>query len=156
MGLLTSVKETVLGGNEVGEAGGVTDEVGEVSDERSGESRSPIAAVETTGQGRSAEECASEADLVVATGRSREDALVELVEVNGGRVKQSELVELTGWSKATVSRHLSGLEADGAIDRVPVGRQKVVLLPDESLLDESLGPDDADGGSTSDSTYPST
>lgn len=138
MGLLTSVKETVLGGDEVGEAGGVTDGVGEVSDDRSAELRSTIAAVEPTERGRSAEECVSEADLVVATGRSREDALVELVESRGGRVKQSELVELTGWSKATVSRYLGELEDDGAIDRVSVGRQKVVLLPDESLLDESL------------------
>lgn len=153
MGLLTSVKETVLGGGEVGEAGGVTDEV---SDKRSGETRSPFTAIETTGQGQSAEECASEADFVVATGHSREDALVELVESRGGRVKQSELVDRTGWSKATVSRYLSQLEDDGAIDRVSVGRQKVVLLPDESLLDESLGPDDADGDLTADATYPRT
>lgn len=152
MGLLTSVKETVLGDEKVGEL----DEAREVADGRPDDRRSPIAVVESTGAEGSVDAWSSEADCVVATGRSRADVLVELVEANGGRVKQSELVRLTGWSKATVSRYLSGLEDDGTVDRVPVGRCKVVLLPGETLVEDPLAPDDAEGDPPSDATYPRT
>lgn len=134
MGLLTTVKETVLG-EEVG---------GESADETTG------------GTDRQTEGWESEVDFVIATGRTRTDALLELVEANGGRMKQSELVRRTEWSKATVSRYLGELEDEGAIDRVPVGRCKVVLLPDESLLDDPLGPEDAEGDPTEDAAYPRT
>lgn len=154
MGLLTSVKETVLGGDETDEASAA----GEVPDERPSDRRGTLAAVESAAG--SPGESASKADFVATTGHSREDVLVELVEANGGRVKQSDLVRLTGWSKATVSRYLSGLETDGTIDRVPVGRCKVVLLPEKSLLDEPLGsdhPDETpDDAPASDPAYPRT
>lgn len=119
MGLLTTVKETILG-----------DAVGERANDR----RSPVSTVESVRTSDLTDVHASEADYVLSTGRSRTNALLELVEAHGGRVKQAELVRLTGWSKSTVSRHLSELEDDGAIERVPVGRYKVVLLPDESLF----------------------
>ena len=123
MGFLTAVKETFGGDAEVG---------GENESER----ERPASTAESVIEASPAVQCASEADLVVATGQTRKETLVELVEAHDGRVKQVELVDLTGWSKSTVSRHLGELENDGAIDRVPVGRCKVVLLPDESLLSE--------------------
>lgn len=172
MGLLTTVKETVLRGEDAGRVAengdAATETDGRSNDEQSNAGRSPVAAVGSASPDQLVAAWDSEADCVVATGRSRADVLVELVEANGGRVKQSELVELTGWSKATVSRYLSGLEDEGTLDRVPLGRQKVVLLPDESLLDEQLGPDfadrpghadesdRADDGLASDATYPRT
>lgn len=136
MGFLTTVKKTVLG----------ADVSTEQASERGGSARADSAARAF----RSADGGTSEVDVVTATGRSRADALVELVEARGGRVKQSELVEITDWSKATVSRHLTRLEDDGAIDRIPVGRCKVVLLPDETLFDDDFDPADAD------SSYPRT
>lgn len=47
----------------------------------------------------------------------------------GGRMKQSALVECTGWSKSKVSRLLSQMEADGRVERIPIGREKFVSLP---------------------------
>jgi hypothetical protein len=56
--------------------------------------------------------------------------LVWLVRDAGGRMWQAELVETTGWSKSTVSRYLDSLETDGTVERVWVGRQKLVSLPE--------------------------
>jgi len=118
MGLLTAVREVFVGDD--GDAGTA-----------SGDGREPRASPSPP---------ESEADFVIETGRTRKEFLLELVEAYDGRVKQADLVTLTDWSKATVSRHLSDLESDGAIDRVRIGRCKVVLLPGESLLDERAVP----------------
>lgn len=45
----------------------------------------------------------------------------------GGRVKQSTLVTRTGWSASKVSRLLTAMEDRGIIERVRVGREKVVV-----------------------------
>lgn len=138
MGLLTTVKETVLADDE--EAGEAANERGSPAAAESASADSPAdaweAGADRTEAARTIDAWESEADYVVSTGHSRKDALLELVEASGGRVKQAEVVRRTGWSKATVSRHLSQLEAAGAIERIPVGRCKVVLLPDESLFDD--------------------
>lgn len=62
---------------------------------------------------------------------SREGVLVAL-ERRGGRARQCDLVEATPWSKSTVSRALSRLEASGEVERHKVGREKIVTLPDET------------------------
>lgn len=123
MELLTSVKETVIGGTGVGE-------------DDANDRDQPAAGAKSVSEAQPATPYASEADFVVATGRTRSEALLDLVEAHEGRVKQAELVELTGWSKSTVSRLLSELERDGAINRIQVGRCKVVLLPGEPLVGE--------------------
>lgn len=124
MGIFTAVKRTFVG--DATEAGR------EITNER----ERPVSAVESAGETRSGTPRSSEADLVVATGQTRKETLLELVEAHEGRVVQADLVDLTGWSKATVSRHLGELENDGAVDRIPLGRCKVVLLPDEPLVGE--------------------
>ncbi|NHN61528.1 MULTISPECIES: helix-turn-helix domain-containing protein [Halorussus] len=123
MGLITTVKETVLGTGAEG-----TDDPG---------SRT----ADTGRGGQSAR--ASEADFVVTTGLTRAEALLKLVEERGGRMKQADLVRRTGWSKSTVSRHLGKLEEDGEVDRIPVGRCKVVLLPGESPFGDRSDPEGA-------------
>jgi len=115
MGLLTAVREALAGDD--GDAG---TESGTDRERRASRSRPE-----------------SEADFVIETGRTRKEFLLELVEACDGRVKQADLVALTDWSKATVSRQLSDLESEGAIDRVRMGRCKIVLLPGESLLGET-------------------
>ena len=124
MGFLTTVKETVLGSGAEG-----TDDRG---------SRTAVDSVHASQSAR-----ASEADFVVTTGHTRAEALLELVEERGGRMKQAEMVRRTGWSKSTVSRHLGKLEEDGEVDRIPVGRCKVVLLPGESPFGDRSDPPDA-------------
>ncbi|WP_440010452.1 DUF7343 domain-containing protein [Halomicrococcus sp. SG-WS-1] len=52
----------------------------------------------------------------------------DLLRRNGGRMKQSDMVEETGWSKSKVSRVLSRMEERGNINRLRVGRGNIVYL----------------------------
>ena len=53
-----------------------------------------------------------------------------LLEANGGKMKQHEIVEETEWSKATISRTLSEMTDDEVIVKMPVGRENLILLED--------------------------
>lgn len=53
----------------------------------------------------------------------------QIVEAHGGQVRQSEIVEETGWSKAKVSRVLSRMEDDGEIAKIRIGRENLICLP---------------------------
>lgn len=53
----------------------------------------------------------------------------EIVESHGGQVRQSEIVDDTGWSKAKVSRVLSRMEDDGEISKIRIGRENLICLP---------------------------
>lgn len=56
------------------------------------------------------------------------DAILELILEEGGRMKQSDVVESVGLSKSAISRHLSSLEEDGLLGKFSVGRENVVYL----------------------------
>jgi len=64
---------------------------------------------------------------------SPEEYIRQLLEANGGYMKQSDVVDQVEWSKATVSRRLSSMEEDGLIERTRMGRGKIVTLPDIDL-----------------------
>ncbi|WP_254764756.1 helix-turn-helix transcriptional regulator [Natrinema marinum] len=53
----------------------------------------------------------------------------QLLEDNGGRMKQSKIVDSVDWSKAKVSRLLADLEDDGQITKLRLGRENLVCLP---------------------------
>lgn len=55
--------------------------------------------------------------------------VVELLECNDGRVRQSTIVEASDWSKSKVSRLLSTMESEGYVQKIPVGRENVIALP---------------------------
>lgn len=57
------------------------------------------------------------------------EQVIEVVTANGGRMKQAEIVSRMDWSESTVSRKLSELEANDAITRYRIGREKLVYLP---------------------------
>ena len=57
------------------------------------------------------------------------ERIIGLIERNGGRMKQGEIVEAVEWSESTVSRKLGTLESAGAITRYRIGRGKIVFLP---------------------------
>ncbi|MFB6173644.1 MAG: helix-turn-helix transcriptional regulator [Halobacteriales archaeon] len=59
-----------------------------------------------------------------------EDRVVAILRERGGRAGQSTIVEATDWSKSKVSRVLSGMEEDGQIRKIDVGRENVVTLPE--------------------------
>ncbi|WP_313692041.1 helix-turn-helix transcriptional regulator [Halorarum halobium] len=62
---------------------------------------------------------------------SNEDAVLAVLRRNGGRVRQSALVDETGWSKSKVSRVLSRMDDAGQVTKINVGRGNVITLPGE-------------------------
>lgn len=71
----------------------------------------------------------SEADLLLEEGVTTEAHILELLDSNGGRLRQKTVVSETGLSKSTVSRTLSDMELGGDIERRRLGRENVVYLP---------------------------
>ena len=57
-----------------------------------------------------------------------EDRVLSLLRRHGGRMKQSQIVAETEWSKAKVSRLLSAMTEDGAIDKLSIGRENIISL----------------------------
>lgn len=62
--------------------------------------------------------------------RTPNEEILALLEANDGRIEQGDVVDSLPWSPATVSRRLGELEAEGRVVRYPVGRRKIVCLPD--------------------------
>lgn len=62
---------------------------------------------------------------------SDEDRVVKLLEDNGGRMKQVNIVEETEWSKSKVSMLLSDMEEEGQISKLRVGRENIISLSGE-------------------------
>lgn len=57
---------------------------------------------------------------------SDEDRVMDMLEQNGGRMKQVNIVDETGWSKSKVSMLLSDMEDDGQISKLRVGRENII------------------------------
>jgi len=57
-----------------------------------------------------------------------EDRVTKLLEENGGRMKQVDIVDETGWSKSKVSMLLSDMEDDDQISKLRVGRENIISL----------------------------
>lgn len=58
-----------------------------------------------------------------------EERVITLLEANGGRMRQSAIVNETGWSKAKTSMLLSEMEDDEQVTKLRVGRENIVSLP---------------------------
>lgn len=56
------------------------------------------------------------------------DRVRKLLEENGGRMKQVDIVDSTDWSKSKVSMLLSDMEDDGEISKLRVGRENIISL----------------------------
>ncbi|MFW5924243.1 MAG: helix-turn-helix transcriptional regulator [archaeon] len=59
----------------------------------------------------------------------KRERVLSLLEREGGQVRQSRIVDETGWSKTKVSRHLSSMADDGAIVKIQIGRENLICLP---------------------------
>jgi len=55
----------------------------------------------------------------------------QLLETDGGKLRQSRIVDETDWSKAKVSRLLSQMESDAEIVKVRLGRENLICLRGE-------------------------
>ncbi|NHN41011.1 hypothetical protein G9C85_05085 [Halorubellus sp. JP-L1] len=73
-----------------------------------------------------------------------EDRVVSLLEEHGGRMRQVNIVDQTGWSKSKVSMLLSDMEDDDVISKLRVGRENIVSL-DGHEPDVAGSPFDDDG-----------
>jgi hypothetical protein len=65
-----------------------------------------------------------------------DERVESLLRAENGRMRQSDVVEATDWSKAKVSRTLSDMEEAGTVSRFRLGRENVVTLADEESPDE--------------------
>jgi uncharacterized membrane protein len=61
---------------------------------------------------------------------SDEERVEHLLERNGGRMKQANIVRETGWSDAKVSQLLSSMAEEGAVEKLRLGRENLISLPD--------------------------
>jgi uncharacterized membrane protein len=66
---------------------------------------------------------------------SDEERVLRLLEGNGGRMKQANIVTETGWSNAKVSQLLSGMHDDDEIQKLRIGRENLIALPEENVAD---------------------
>ncbi|WP_254862675.1 helix-turn-helix transcriptional regulator [Halovivax gelatinilyticus] len=85
------------------------------------------------------EQSFSRADQPILTDRER---VLELVDANGGRMKQTEIVDSVEWSKAKVSRLLADLESNEDIIKLRLGRENLICRPgNEPAASRSARPD---------------
>lgn len=59
------------------------------------------------------------------------ERVIALLELEGGRLRQSRIVDWTDWSKTKVSRTLSKMAENGEVVKIRLGRENLVCLPDE-------------------------
>lgn len=63
------------------------------------------------------------------------ERIEQLLEAHGGRMKQSTIVEETDWSPAKVSQLLSTMEEHDEVQKLRIGRENLIALPDEEFHD---------------------
>jgi hypothetical protein len=73
---------------------------------------------------------------------SDEERVEYLLERNGGRMKQASIVKETGWSNAKVSQLLSSMDEEDRVDKLRIGRENLISLPEESVGDLAAEHDD--------------
>lgn len=62
---------------------------------------------------------------------SDEERVLRLLQAEGGRMKQVDIVDETDWSNAKVSQLLSSMAEEGHIEKLRIGRENLISLPDE-------------------------
>lgn len=74
---------------------------------------------------------------------SDEERVERLLDRNDGRMRQAAIVEETGWSDAKVSQLLSSMAEQERIEKLRLGRENLISLPDgEDAGAEDAGADD--------------
>ncbi|MEZ3163740.1 hypothetical protein ABNG03_04265 [Halorubrum sp. RMP-47] len=77
---------------------------------------------------------------------SDEERVERLLGENGGRMRQADIVAETGWSDAKVSQLLSAMADEKRVEKLRLGRENLISLPDDEEA-EAGGDEggDADG-----------
>jgi len=73
-----------------------------------------------------------------------DERVIRLLERNGGRMRQADIVSETKWSDAKVSQLLSSMAEDDEITKLRIGRENLISLPDVDALDGSQVDEDDD------------
>lgn len=68
---------------------------------------------------------------------SDEERVERLLEDNGGRMKQANIVRETDWSNAKVSQLLSSMDEEDRIEKLRIGRENLISLPDHDKDDQN-------------------
>ena len=63
---------------------------------------------------------------------SDEERVERLLDANGGRMRQADIVAETGWSDAKVSQLLSAMADEGRVEKLRLGRENLISLPDDA------------------------
>ena len=71
-----------------------------------------------------------ETDAIDVELLSDEERVLRLLRQNGGRMKQARIVKETGWSNAKVSQLLSKMDEDDEIEKLRIGRENLITLPE--------------------------
>ncbi len=111
-----------------GSASGTSADADRTASGDGSESDSPDGSGEASDSGR--DDASEPADVDVEL-LPNPDRVLTVLEANGGQMRQSALVEETGWSKAKVSRVLSRMEDEDQIVKVSVGRGNLVTTPND-------------------------
>jgi len=75
---------------------------------------------------------------------SDEERVERLLEDNGGRMRQADIVAETGWSDAKVSQLLSAMAESGRVEKLRLGRENLISIPDEDGEGGENGGSDGD------------
>ena len=78
---------------------------------------------------------------------SNEERVLQLLQKNGGRVKQKQVAEQLDWTAAKTSQVVGDLRDDDEVDSFRLGRENVLTLPDVDI--EGSADDDSTGGGES-------
>ena len=68
---------------------------------------------------------------------SNEERVMQLLEANGGRLKQQRVVEELGWTDAKTSKVVSGMRESGTIESFRIGRENVLTTPEDDPREPS-------------------
>ena len=97
---------------------------------RSGEDSESADGSETAAD--SAQGTDTDAESIDPSLLSNEEQVLELIEREGGRMKQKQVAEALGWTDAKTSQVTKKLREEGKLDGFRLGRENVLSLPDES------------------------
>ena len=103
-------------------------EAGDVSTADAGTESSPMDGAESevaAGSTMAGTEATIDTDLL-----SDEERVEHLLRQHGGRMKQARIVEETRWSNAKVSQLLSSMAEEGRVDKLRIGRENLISLPE--------------------------
>jgi hypothetical protein len=60
-----------------------------------------------------------------------EEHVLELLESNDGRMRQAEIAEALDWSASKTSRIVSGMDEEGTVEKLRIGRENLVAIDPE-------------------------